>query len=75
MHIKIEDQETGKESVLCIDRTAKTAQILKLVPGHENLLIQVAQSVGATQLVIITQGRPGEGFFLAGSEQIWVKEL
>jgi len=74
MHIKIEDQETGKESVLCIDRTAKTAQILKLVPGHENLLIQVAQSVGATQLVIIGDMCP-EGFFHASDAHIYVKDL
>ncbi len=81
MHIKIEDQETGLESVLCVDRTAKTATILKLVPGHENLLVQIAQSVGATSLVMIARHDYGVeflwpyGFRADSSYEVFVKEL
>lgn len=81
MHIKIEDQENGDTSVLCIDRDAKTAQILKLVPGHQNLLVQVAQSVGATQLAMVSRAEFGNehlqthGFRVAIDVSVFVKEL
>ena len=74
MHIKIEDQETGHESILCIDRSAKTAQILRLVPGHENLLAQVAQSVGATYLTVVATKCP-TGFVPSAAGSLYVKEL
>ena len=81
MHIKIEDQETGVESVMCIDRSAKTAEILALHPGHQNLLIQVAQSVGATKLYMLAREDYSVeflshyGFKRALDAQIYVKEL
>ena len=81
MHIKIEDQESGHTSVLCIDREAKTATILKLVLGHQNLLIQVAQSVGATVIAMIVSPQYGDkqlkpyGFGADPGEQVYTKEL
>ena len=81
MHIKIEDQDTGDTSVLCIDREAKTAEILALVPGHTNTLIQLAQSVGAVRLAMIADATYGSkalqphGFRVATNLSVYVKEF
>lgn len=81
MHIKIEDQESGAESIICVSRRAKTAEILILVPGHQNLLAQIAQAVGAIELRMNARPSWGDeflqpyGFQIDSNLTTYVKEL
>jgi len=60
MHISIESQEDNTESIICIDRAANHAEIIKLGdPTHLTLLMEIAFVSGA-QVVYTIAGAERE---------------
>jgi hypothetical protein len=62
MHIKITNQETGKEAILCIERGAKRAEVIKL---DEVALLHdlelITKAMGCSSLMMVTD-HPFEGW-------------
>ena len=52
MHIKIENDQNETEAVLCIERGHDYARILYCKPEHIRTLTNIAQSLGATTMLI-----------------------
>ena len=76
MHVILQDQENGRETVLCVDRRTNSCQILQLQPEHLATIEQIAKAMGAKDLYLQAHSAPPtNGWHEEDEFKIWVKEL
>ena len=53
MHIKNEDQGTGRVALLCIDRSKQHCEIVASTPEEAQPLVNIAKGLGAVPAVYV----------------------